>query len=264
MDALKILVDSFINNDFDSKVVLITSGGTKVPLEVNTVRFIDNFSTGNRGAKSAEYFLTSGYKVIYLYRSGSIFPFTTNIRSLFQHGFSNLFLDHMNSNGQLPCLSNSNIIADKLNYDNAINNKLLLPITFETVTEYLTMFECIAKALKCLEKNAIIYCAAAVSDFYIPKDQMVVHKIQSTSESKNTTDCTSTSSSFTYTALPLELILQPVPKILGYLKEKWCPNCYIISFKLETDENIVISKAYQALTKYHVDLVIANILQVFV
>jgi phosphopantothenate-cysteine ligase len=28
-----------------------------VPLEVKTVRFIDNFSTGNRGATSAEYFL---------------------------------------------------------------------------------------------------------------------------------------------------------------------------------------------------------------
>lgn len=35
--------------------VLITSGGTAVPLEIQTVRFLDNFSTGNRGAASAEY-----------------------------------------------------------------------------------------------------------------------------------------------------------------------------------------------------------------
>lgn len=35
-------------------VVLVTSGGTSVPLEKNTVRSIENFSTGSRGAKSAE------------------------------------------------------------------------------------------------------------------------------------------------------------------------------------------------------------------
>ena len=31
-------------------LVLITSGGTTVPLEAKTVRFIDNFSSGSRGA----------------------------------------------------------------------------------------------------------------------------------------------------------------------------------------------------------------------
>ena len=38
----------------DKKVVFITSGGTVVPLERQTVRFIDNFSTGSRGSLSAE------------------------------------------------------------------------------------------------------------------------------------------------------------------------------------------------------------------
>ncbi len=42
------------------KVVYITSGGTKVPLEKNMVRCIDNFSTGSRGASSAERFLAQG------------------------------------------------------------------------------------------------------------------------------------------------------------------------------------------------------------
>lgn len=35
-------------------VVLVTSGGTTVPLELNIVRFLDNFSAGTRGATSAE------------------------------------------------------------------------------------------------------------------------------------------------------------------------------------------------------------------
>lgn len=35
-------------------VAVVTSGGTTVPLEQNTVRFLDNFSTGSRGAASTE------------------------------------------------------------------------------------------------------------------------------------------------------------------------------------------------------------------
>jgi len=38
----------------EKKIVCITSGGTSVPMEKNTVRSIENFSSGERGAKSAE------------------------------------------------------------------------------------------------------------------------------------------------------------------------------------------------------------------
>ena len=41
----------------DSKIVLITSGGTSIKLEKNTVRSIENFSTGKRGALCGEEFL---------------------------------------------------------------------------------------------------------------------------------------------------------------------------------------------------------------
>ncbi|KAH0484194.1 MAG: hypothetical protein KVP17_004198 [Porospora cf. gigantea B] len=37
-----------------SRLAVITSGGTSVPLERNTVHFVDNFSTGTRGANMAE------------------------------------------------------------------------------------------------------------------------------------------------------------------------------------------------------------------
>ncbi|XP_007492997.1 phosphopantothenate--cysteine ligase isoform X2 [Monodelphis domestica] len=57
------------------RVVLVTSGGTKVPLEARTVRFLDNFSSGRRGAVSAESFLSAGYGVLFLHRARSAFPF---------------------------------------------------------------------------------------------------------------------------------------------------------------------------------------------
>lgn len=38
-----------------SRIVCVTSGGTTVPLEQRCVRYIDNFSSGHRGAASTEY-----------------------------------------------------------------------------------------------------------------------------------------------------------------------------------------------------------------
>lgn len=37
-----------------SRIAVVTSGGTTVPLERNCVRFVDNFSSGRRGAISTE------------------------------------------------------------------------------------------------------------------------------------------------------------------------------------------------------------------
>lgn len=54
MEPSRAAMDAFIKRNYGRKLVVVTSGGTTVPLEVNTVRFIDNFSTGTRGARSAE------------------------------------------------------------------------------------------------------------------------------------------------------------------------------------------------------------------
>ena len=56
-------------------VVLVTSGGTVADLEKNSVRCLDNFSTGLRGAISCEEFLKRGYAVIHLWREGSASPY---------------------------------------------------------------------------------------------------------------------------------------------------------------------------------------------
>lgn len=82
MEATRRLVASFAAAAGGRPVAVITSGGTKVPLEQNTVRFIDNFSSGERGALSAEAFLSLGYRVLFLYRTGSVVPFTMKIREV--------------------------------------------------------------------------------------------------------------------------------------------------------------------------------------
>ena len=62
------LLSEFITKckqDLESNgVVFLTSGGTSIPLEKNTVRSIENFSSGKRGALMTEYFLQNNYYVI--------------------------------------------------------------------------------------------------------------------------------------------------------------------------------------------------------
>lgn len=45
--------------------------------------------------------------------------------------------------------------------------------------------------------------------------------------------------------------LQLVPKLLAPLVSLWVPHAFVVSFKLETDENLLISKARDSLNKYH-------------
>jgi phosphopantothenate-cysteine ligase len=63
-DDLKSFLDRH-TKDENAKIVVITSGGTAVPLEKNCVRYIENFSNGTRGAISAEKFLENGYLVFF-------------------------------------------------------------------------------------------------------------------------------------------------------------------------------------------------------
>ena len=63
----------------DTPIALVTSGGTTAPLERTAVRFVDNFSSGSRGAASAEYLLRAGYAVVFLHREGSLRPFDRKI-----------------------------------------------------------------------------------------------------------------------------------------------------------------------------------------
>lgn len=44
--------------------------------------------------------------------------------------------------------------------------------------------------------------------------------------------------------------LELVPKILQPLVSSWVPKAYVVSFKLETDETILIKKARDALNRY--------------
>lgn len=248
VEEVKEKMSAFARHHADAgrRVVLITSGGTKVPLESRTVRFLDNFSSGRRGASSAEYFLDSGYAVIFLHRHRSLYPYARMFSTI-------NMLDALKfSGGEEGASGNSgevvvnrqvlpNIAKALTRYQEVKEGNFLLPIEFSTLSEYLHLLKAAAQALSTIGSKGMFYLAAAVSDFYIPASEMPEHKIQSSNG-------------------PLQLSLNMVPKILSPLVKDWAPQAFVISFKLETDATILLDKARRALDTYRHQAVVANVL----
>ena len=268
LDEIVALARSFIRQHAsgDRRVVLVTSGGTTVPLEKQTVRFIDNFSAGTRGATSAEYFIEAGYAVIFLHRRFSLLPFSRH----YSHS-TNCFLDFMAESDDSQVVVDTQFqvkmkqVLEKYQAAKCANTLLLLPFT--TVTEYLWSLREIAIQMGCLGPKSLFYLAAAVSDFFVPEDRLPEHKIQSAESERSTKRPNGplrTASGSSDEGHPpkksLTIELDPVPKFLKALVQDWAPGGMIISFKLETDSSILIRKAQKALKQYSHHLVIGNLL----
>ena len=277
---------------FVRPICLVSSGGTAVDLEVNAVRSLDNFSTGLRGAISVEEFLKRGYAVIHLQREGSASPYARILNnhlglsqsnhSLTTECLGKLFvttgesdeddllqsvLDEekdpwmTSSEGttkKISDVSDSNDIrlnrailnssplrkALKERAD-VLNGGRLITINFRTVEEYIAKLQICAESLAIKKSLTMFFLAAAVSDFYIPIQDKSIHKIQSSGSDEQS----------------LTLHLKPVPKVLGCLRQLWAPNAFLVSFKLETDIEILRQKSMIAVKKYGSHIIIGNILQ---
>ncbi|KAG6005844.1 hypothetical protein E4U54_000277 [Claviceps lovelessii] len=280
------------------RVVLITSGGTTVPLEKQTVRFIDNFSAGTRGATSAEYFLEAGYAVIFLHRQFSLLPYSRH----FSHS-RDCFLDFLTvspagdgdgDGGQVQWREDGDGHGDghgddatKLarvrdvlcKYRRAKDANMLLMIPFVTITDYLHELRALSRLMSPLGRRGLLYLAAAVSDFFVPPDRMPEHKIQSTDAAAaaaatyegappglgsgpDDEEFDNFDASPRVPARPKRLIvdLDPVPKFLKNLVDGWAPQGMIVSYKLETDPALLVRKARYSLERYQHHLVIGNLL----
>ena len=88
----------------------------------------------------------------------------------------------------------------------------------------------------------MVILAAAVSDYYIPTEKLSQHKIQSNEQN-------------------ITITLNPVKKEIFKIKDEWNPYTFLVSFKLETDEDILIKKAKNAINKTKSDIIVANLLQ---
>ena len=317
-------------------IALVTSGGTSAPLEHNCVRFLDNFSTGTRGAHAVEQFLARGYAVIHLKRTGSVSPFGRLLQEALGCGKEGLTLETFGklfdvgltdgdggleldvddnclintreegNDGSQKCLdpwlyskcgerdsSGSTAVSNRrrrgelsLNhrlvnsttlqatirtYKHIHQQGLLLTINFETVDDYLQKLQLCSEAISIAGPLGLVFLAAAVSDFYIPKEKRAMHKIQSRDYGIKSQASSSNASSISeegnnagdsnmqvQSDNTLTLTLYPVPKIIPTLRQVWCPNAFVVGFKLETDQTILRQKSVIAMEKNNVHLVIGN------
>ncbi|OAE27158.1 hypothetical protein AXG93_4666s1290 [Marchantia polymorpha subsp. ruderalis] len=274
-EAITAVVDDFLrprlllaatgNADYLSpkrRIVCVTSGGTTVPLERKCVRFIDNFSLGHRGAASTELVITeisssvtplpcfarpqahpiqdrsevSELTVKSLGHRTSTQPFC---RALPEDPVLNCF-EPVDDLGIQPRPKYSGVVQQAIRkHYAAVKHGNLLSLPYTTLFEYLQILKIVATRLKKLDRHAMFYMAAAVSDFYVPWNKMEEHKIQSG-------------------AGPLAIELAQVPKMLPILRKHWAPSAFCVSFKLETDTNILLKKAHSALIKNDMHAVVAN------
>jgi phosphopantothenate-cysteine ligase len=115
-------------------------------------------------------------------------------------------------------------------YRRAKSDESLLMVPFITVFDYAHLLREISLLLNPLGKDAVIYLAAAVSDFYIPHDEMSQHKITSSQS--------------------LQLSFRRTPKLITPLRNSWSPQAFTVTFKLETDGELLVPRAREALKKY--------------
>ena len=149
----------------NGQVVIVTSGGTSVPLERNTVRSLENFSSGTRGAISAEEFIRQRETawVVYFHRENPRckMPFSVSLDA-----------DIIIRTGQ--GLEKMQSAIEEF----ARVKHRLLEVPFTTVQHYLTGLEALSRLSRHLTSPRVIfYLPAAVSDFYLPDENLAEHKI---------------------------------------------------------------------------------------
>jgi len=162
---------------------------------VSSVRFLDNFSAGKycrnsrppatvriplflgtRGATSAEYFLKAGYAVIFMHRQFSLQPFSRH----YSHS-TNPFLDFLEIEPTSSLIAHINVTPSKrvqllevlTAYKHVQASGTLHTLTFVTVNDYLWLLRAISQELSVLGRSSMYYLAAAVSDFFLPRQRMV-------------------------------------------------------------------------------------------
>ena len=285
-------LDSFLVTHAPHRpLALVSSGGTAVDLEQNTVRTLENFSTGWRGAVAVEGLLRKGYAVIHLQRLGSTSPFARVLveecggGTAAHQGLTVESMDRLvaraQDDGDYEKISSSDQVRvdpwlaepeSETSQDDIVFLENSTPELYLRRT--LSHSSRLQKAIR--ERNAahgrLLTLPFWTVQEYLGLLELCAKSLQSTAGSQALLLLAAAVSDF-YLPKPTEhkiqsrasdsliLELEAVPKVLGTLRQMWAPDVFVASFKLETDTTILKQKAEQAMRKYNVHMVIGNILQ---
>ncbi|CAL5349440.1 unnamed protein product [Camellia sinensis] len=250
-----------IRGEGTGRVVCVASGGTTVPLEKRCVRYIDNFSSGHRGAASTD---------------------SRECRASYEGVPASLFVDLFRKIHCLNVLRSARSLIFKVHQSHseavkraisehcgAVEGGLLLKLPFTYIFDYLQILQLIAMSMRNLETHTMFCLAAAASNFYVPWNSMnlvldifwwrFMKTCYSCLERKEVDNsCREVEHKLQSGSGPLDMQLVQAPKTFSVLRNDWAPMAFFISFKLETDSNILLQKADMALKKHKMHVVVAN------
>lgn len=208
--------------------ILITSGGTKVPID--SVRDITNMSKGTFGANIATEAMMRNHHVTYFCAKGAVTPFTFSVN------LKEMFLPPRTETPQvgefLGMMSGLLEMASQAWQKYEQISKLYEEEVFRNYSDY-------ASSLEKLVKNGnfdVVILAAAVSDYVV---KPIEGKIRSSDD------------------LTIQLI--PAEKLISKVKI-WNPDIYLVGFKLlvNAPEWDLADAAEESIEKNKCDMVIAN------
>ncbi|KAH7107254.1 DFP-domain-containing protein [Auriculariales sp. MPI-PUGE-AT-0066] len=268
------------------RIVLVTSGGTTVPLELNVVRFLDNFSAGTRGATSAEYFLEHGYAVLFMHRQFSLQPFSRHY-SHSTHPFLDVLDIDLDEEPISPPTAPSNLPAhvqeasspasSPLDYfrapphefrrPQANDQKLEISVKEDTRTHLAAVLKAYKRARAADALHTVSF--VTVNDYLFLLRALATDALSLARHNVLFYLAAAVSDFFLPTQKmsehkiqsgkgTLNIEMDQVPKILLPLAADWSANAFIVSFKLETDITLLLPKARQSLERYGHHAVVGN------
>jgi phosphopantothenate-cysteine ligase len=200
--------------------ILVTSGGTKVPID--RVRDITNMSNGTFGSRIAHAALDAGHDVMYLVAKHGKTPFSMNLN----YGEATKLSRHRWEH-------DLNQWSDFWNWCEQHRDRYEEQ-RFRNFDDYSQLLEHNIQ----LGKPDVVILAAAVSDYTVTN--YVGGKIRSTS-------------------MESAIGLVPLPKLISRVK-KWHPGCFLVGFKLLVDstEEELLAAAEKSIVDNHCEMVVAN------
>ena len=116
----------------------------------------------------AEHLLAAGYAVIFVHRMHSAYPFARR-----------LLPPAVSAEDWLRSLGAARAEHEQAAAAHSAVQSRLLSLSFTSVNSYLELLREVSTALAAAGPRAMLCLAAAVSDFYVPPDELPEHKIQS-------------------------------------------------------------------------------------
>jgi len=116
----------------------------------------------------------------------------------------------------------------------------LLEVSFADLFEYLYLLREACRAAAPLGHGALLFLAAGLTKMFIPRHDLTRPSAAFLDQGKEA------------------LKLSPVPHVIRAARQSWCPQAFLVAFKLENDTLSLVEGAHRLLERHGLHLVVGN------